>query len=164
MLLRVLSDSLGPISQIDQIWYNTPEVKMLNGVIAQKLQTLDEVLTELRSLGQVEARQLQQDWLTWRAIERELQILVEIVLDICQRLISLTGQTPATTGVDAVERCIKLGVLTDDEVYRQMVRFRNFIVHRYDRVDVDILVDVVNNRLAHFEQFRDEILGYVQKN
>lgn len=137
---------------------------MLNGVIAQKLQTLDEVLTELRSLGQVEARQLQQDWLTWRAIERELQILVEIVLDICQRLISLTGQTPATTGVDAVERCIKLGVLTDDEVYRQMVRFRNFIVHRYDRVDVDILVDVVNNRLAHFEQFRDEILGYVQKN
>ena len=27
---------------------------MINGVIAQKLQTLDEVLTELRSLGRVD--------------------------------------------------------------------------------------------------------------
>jgi hypothetical protein len=28
---------------------------------------------------------------------------------------------------------------------------------------VEILVDVVNNRLGDFEQFRDEVLAYVQK-
>ncbi len=137
---------------------------MINGVIAQKLQTLDEVLTELRSLGQVEATQLQQDWRIWRAIERDLQVLVEIVIDVCQRLISLAGQTPATTGVDAVERCIQSGVLSDDEIYRKMVRFRNFIVHRYDRIDVNILVDMINHRLPDFEQFKTEILAYVEKN
>ena len=137
---------------------------MLNGIVAQKLQSLDEVLTELRSLGQINATELNRDWRTRRAVERDLQVLVEIVIDICQRLISLAGQTPATTGVDAIERCIQLGVLSDDEVYRKMVRFRNFIVHRYEHIDVNVLVDMVNHRLPDFEQLRDEVLAYVQKN
>jgi uncharacterized protein YutE (UPF0331/DUF86 family) len=113
-------------------------------------------------LGNIDAGQLTADWRTQRAIERDLQVLVEVVIDICQRLISLAGQTPATTGVDAVERCIQLGALSDDEAYRQMVRFRNFIVHRYDRIEVSILVDVVNQRLPDFERFKEDVLNYVQ--
>ncbi|MFN8459584.1 MAG: DUF86 domain-containing protein [Anaerolineae bacterium] len=135
---------------------------MINGVIFQKLQALDQTLTELRSLGQVEAAQLSQDWRTRRAIERDLQVLVEIVIDVCQRLLSLAGQTPAVAGVDAVERCIQLGALSNQEAYRHMVRFRNFIVHRYERVEVAILVDVVNHHLSDFELFRDEVLVYAQ--
>lgn len=68
---------------------------MINGVIVQKLQTLDEVLLELRSLGQVTESQLHDDWRTRRAIERDLQVLIEIMIDVCQRLIALAGQTPA---------------------------------------------------------------------
>lgn len=136
---------------------------MINGVILQKLQSLDETLLELRSLGQISKAQLNNDWRTRRAVERDLQVLVEIVIDICQRLISLAGQTPAITGVDAIERCIQLGALSNDEAYRQMVRFRNYIVHRYEQVDVTILTDVVNNHLADFDQFRAEVLAYVQR-
>jgi len=77
---------------------------MINGIIAQKLQSLDEVLIELRTLGQISRQQLDQDWRTKKAVERNLQILVEVVIDVCQRLLSLAGQTPATTGRDAVDR------------------------------------------------------------
>jgi uncharacterized protein YutE (UPF0331/DUF86 family) len=136
---------------------------MINGVVLQKLQTLDETLTELRSLGQVNVAQLNNDWRSRRAIERDLQVLVEIVIDVCQRLISLARQTPAATGGDAVERCIQMGALSDDEAYRQMVRFRNFIVHRYERIDPAVLVDVVNHHLSDFERFRTEIIAYVQR-
>jgi uncharacterized protein YutE (UPF0331/DUF86 family) len=135
---------------------------MLNGVIAQKLQALDEVLIELRSLGQVEAARLDQDWLTRRAVERDLQILVEVVIDVCQRLIAVSGLAPASTSGDAVERCIQMGALSDREAYRRMVRFRNLIVHRYERIDVHILVDVVNHHLSDLEDFKTEILSYVQ--
>jgi uncharacterized protein YutE (UPF0331/DUF86 family) len=135
-----------------------------NGVLANKLQVLDEVLLELDSLGSIDAAALKGDWRTRRAIERDLQVLVEVVIDVCQRLIALAGQSPATTGGDAVERCVQLGALTDLDAYRQMVRFRNFLVHRYDRIDEAILSDVVNNRLADFERFRDEVLIYVNKN
>ena len=136
---------------------------MLNGIILQKLQSLDETISELRSLGPVSAGELLQDWRTRRAVERDLQVLVEVVIDICQRVIALSGQTPATTGGDAVERCIAMGAIADRESYRQMVRFRNFIVHRYERVDVEILAEMVNRRLEDFAQFRQEVLAYAQR-
>lgn len=136
---------------------------MINGVILSKLEVLDRALVELRSLGQVSAAQIRQNWLLARAIERNLQILVEIVIDVCQRLLALTKQTPATSGIAALDRCVALGALSDNEAYRQMVRFRNFIVHRYDHIDETILSEVMAHRLGDFEQFKGEILAYVQR-
>lgn len=136
---------------------------MINGVIAQKLQSLDTTLMELRSLGQIDIRELDDDWRTKRAVERDLQILVEIVIDVCQRLISVAGQAPAATSGDAIERCIQLGVLSGEEPYRQMARFRNFVVHRYEKIDSNILANMINLHLIDFERFRDEVLAYVKK-
>ena len=136
--------------------------KQTNGVILRRLEILETTLGDLRSLGAVSADQLERDWRTRRAIERSLQVLVEIVLDVCQRIISLAGQSPASTGTEAVQRSIQLGALSEFQPYGQMVQFRNFIVHRYERVDTAILVDMVNQRLPNFERFRDEILAYVQ--
>ena len=136
---------------------------MLNGTIYKKLQTLDVVLLELRSLGQVSVVQLEQDWRTRRAIERDLQVLVEIMIDICQRLIALAGQTPVETARDAIDRCIQLGALSQNDDYRRMVQFRNFVVHHYEQIDSAILVDIVNRRLDDFERFRDEISAYANR-
>ncbi len=107
---------------------------MLNGTLHKKLQTLDDVLFELRSLGQVSVAQLEQDWRTRRAIERDLQVLVEIMTDVCQRLIALAGQTPVETARDAIDRCIQLGALSQYDDYRRMVQFRNFVVHHYNKL------------------------------
>lgn len=97
---------------------------MINGVILQKLQTLDDVLIELRSLGTVSVAQLQAEWRTRR---------------------------------------VTLGILSDAAAYKKMVQFRNFIVHRYERVDDAILVDMVNRRLTDFDRFREEVLIYASQ-
>ena len=136
---------------------------MVNGVIAQKLQHLDAVLTDLRSLGCLTVQELEQDWRTKRAVERSLQILVEIVIDICQRMLSLESQAPAATGRDALDRVIQMGILGRHDAYLKMVQFRNFLVHRYERVDNEILLDIVNRRLVDFERFRNEILTYIRR-
>lgn len=44
---------------------------MLNGAVAQELQSLEEILTELRSLGQVDAAQLRSDLAKLRAGSNE---------------------------------------------------------------------------------------------
>lgn len=136
---------------------------MINGVVAQKLQALDAVLAELRTLDIVSAKALRSDWQQRRAIERNLQVLVEVVIDVCQRLVTVTGQSPATSGADAIERCIQMGALTPDENYTRMVRLRNFLVHRYEHIDPDILANMVNRHLGDFEKFRNEILTYVTR-
>jgi uncharacterized protein YutE (UPF0331/DUF86 family) len=58
---------------------------------------------------------------------------------------------------------MQLGALSEYTGYRKMVQFRNFIVHRYDRVDVAILAEMVNQFLGDFDKFRTEILLYVQR-
>lgn len=159
---REHNQSLGSGPQVVEISRYVTLCPMINGVILQKLQTLDEVLLELSSLGQVTVDQLHNDWRTRRAIERDLQVLIEIMIDVCQRLIALAGQTPAVTARDAVERCVQLGALSQYDAYHRMVQFRNFIVHHYARIDTAILVDIVNHRLSDAVRFRNEILAYVQ--
>ncbi len=136
---------------------------MINGVVLGKLSNLDVVLGELQSLGAVTAVQLNNDWRTRRAIERDLQILAEIVIDVCQRLIALAGETPAQTSTAAIQRCVTLGALTSAKPYESIVRFRNFVVHQYERVDTGVLTDIVNRHLEDFVAFRDEIVAYVEK-
>ena len=135
---------------------------MLNGVITRKLEALEETLLELESLGKVTLDTLQSDWLVRRAIERDLQILVEVVIDVCHRLISGAGTAPASSAIEAVKKCVRLGVLSSEEPFRQMVQFRNFIVHRYERVDPEILVGIMNKHLQDFRLFQEEVLRYIR--
>ena len=135
---------------------------MTSGIIIRKLQLLDETLGELGLLGKVTAAELADRWQTRRAVERDLQVLVEIIIDVCQRIISLAGQTPAGSGAEAVQRCIRIGALSPNDAYRKMVQFRNVVVHRYENVDVEILAEIVNNRLGDFTTFRDEVLAYAK--
>ncbi len=135
---------------------------MINGVILQKLQALDQTLTELRSLGQVEAAQLSQDWRTRRAIERDLQLLAEIVIDICQCLLSLTGHPPAATGADAIRQCVQLGVLSSYDTYHEIPVLWKLTLH-YELDNIFMLAEIVNRRLINFDRFRTEVLTYAQR-
>lgn len=65
---------------------------MLNGVLLKKLASLEQILTELQSLGLIRAADLQTDWKTRRAIERSLQLAIEIIIDSCQRILSVRGE------------------------------------------------------------------------
>jgi len=135
----------------------------VNGVIIGKLQHLDEILAKLRSLGPLNRTQLDTDWRTKMAVERAIQVLVEIIIDVSQRVIAEDGQTPAGSGREAIERCVQMGVLSSIEPYQRMIQFRNFVVHLYERVETMFLVDIVNKRLADFESFRDEVLAYAEQ-
>lgn len=134
---------------------------MVNGVVSRKLSMLDATLAELESLTPLSVAALEAEWTTRRAVERDLQVLSEIVVDVCQRLLSILGESPAPSGGEAVKRCIVRGVISDREGYTKAVQMRNVIVHRYDQVDPRILVDVVNNQLDEYRSFRDEVLAFV---
>ena len=136
----------------------------INGVISGKLSALDSVLSELQSLGTVSVSQLRENWQIHRAVERDLQVLIEIVIDICQRLLVLTDHSPAATSAEVIEQCQKLKIITPNPNYRIMVQFRNFIVHRYESVDTAILCDIVNNHIKDVVNFKQEIESYVKSN
>ncbi len=133
----------------------------INGVIAGKLANLDRVVTNLRSLAPLSPEDLE-DWILRGAVERNLQVAVEIVIDVCHRLHSLSGQAPVSSAREAVKGCVRLGALKDDSVYAKMIGFRNLVVHAYEYVEVAILLEIMNSHLSDFDTFRNEILAYVE--
>ena len=136
---------------------------MINGTIAGKFSNLERVLQELRSLGTLDEQSLPGDWMKLRAVERDLQIAVEILVDVCHRVLAAAGQAPATNSRDALERCQGLGAIQSAAKYRPLIGFRNLLVHRYEFVDVPILVDIVNHHLGDLDDFRREIEAYAAR-
>ena len=130
-----------------------------NGVILKKFSVLDDELARLRTLGGVTAQQLETDHFLKHGVERSLQICVEIVVDVAQRILSVQGRPPAATSFDALQSLEAMGIVASAERYRMMIQFRNFVVHRYERVDAAILVDILRNRLGDLAAFRDEVRG-----
>ena len=129
-----------------------------NGVIQRKLALLDKHLLHLQSeFKDVDFESFKNDWVIQRMTERVLQVMIEIVVDIAERIIALNNAGPAATAVEAMEKLVELGVIKSAQGYSDMVRFRNLIVHQYEEIDPEILFSIVNKKLDTFRQFRKEV-------
>ncbi len=129
-----------------------------NGVIQRKLALLDKHLLNLRNeFNGVSLEDFRESWVLQRMAERVLQVMIEICIDVAERIIALKGAGPAATGSEAIEKLAILGVIQSVEPYVEMVRFRNLIVHQYEEIDPEILYSIVSTKLDDFRRFRDEI-------
>lgn len=129
-----------------------------NGVIQRKFALLDKQLVELRNhTKDIDFDTFKGSWAMRSMSERALQVMVEIVIDVAERIIALENAGPIASSAEAIERLVKLNVLKSAQPYNDMVKFRNLIVHQYEEIDPAIIYDIVKNKLDNFRQFRDEI-------
>jgi uncharacterized protein YutE (UPF0331/DUF86 family) len=129
-----------------------------NGVIQRKLALMAQQVVRLEGyVRDVSREQFIQDWGRRAISERAIQVCVEIMIDIAERIIAIAGGGPVATATEAIDRLVQLNILKDAEPYRSMVRMRNLIVHAYEEVNPDMLYDVVSGHLVDFRRFRDEI-------
>ncbi len=88
--------------------------------------------------------------------------MIEAMIDIGERVIALTGGAPAETSVAVLERLQVLGVIQDASRYAPMVRFRNFLVHQYEEVDLSIVYGIITKKLGDIEAFAAEVKAYAE--
>lgn len=129
-----------------------------NGVIQRKLALLDDQVLRLQThLRDIPRERFVEDWVLRSMAERALQVAVEIVIDIAERIVSIENAGPAATAGEAIQKLVELGILRNMEPYRKMVGFRNLIVHQYEQIDPEFLFTLVTERLGDFRRFRDEL-------
>ena len=128
-----------------------------NGVISAKFSVMENEIARLRGLGTVTSGRLDGDHFLKHGIERSLQICVEIVIDVAQRILSLEGRPAAPTSAEALNSLEAMGIIQSADLYRTMIQFRNFVVHRYERVDSCVLVSILEKHLDDLVRFRTEI-------
>ncbi len=97
------------------------------------------------------------DSLLRRAVERALQLAVESMIDVAERILAARCLPPADTAAQNFKRLQEIGILKDAGRYAEMVRFRNFIVHRYEQIEPQIVYGLAKGKLGYFRDFVDEI-------
>jgi uncharacterized protein YutE (UPF0331/DUF86 family) len=128
-----------------------------NGIIEAKLRTIEEKLSEIESWQIISYQKLQMNSMLRNATERTLQVAIEAIIDICEHILALEGISAPDTSVNVVKKVIEIGIITNSPEYLEMIRFRNFIVHRYEKIDLEIIYTIVSKKLPVFRNFIHEI-------
>lgn len=129
-------------------------------LLLRKISELDEYLGQLQEYRDLTVKKYAADWKTQRIVERTLQMAIEICLDIAGHVVSdQEWRTPESNAdtfkVLAENKAISKVLFPKLE---SMARFRNVVVHHYDKIDAEIVVDILRTHLKDFGAFKKAIL------
>ena len=128
-----------------------------NGIIENKLRVIEEKIEMIQSWKIDSLDQLKINSMLQNAVERALQVAVEAMIDITERILSLKKIPPQKSSSESMKKLQELHILKNASNYEEMIRFRNFIVHRYDKIDLKIIYKIVSKMLPRFNKFVEEI-------
>ena len=133
-------------------------------LILRKLAELEELLTQVKEYENVAVEQYQRDWRIQRIVERTLQMMIETCADIAGHIISDRGYRIPTSYSDTFRVLHENRILKSDlfETMEKMAKFRNIIVHQYDRVDAEIVIGILRKNLNDFLNYKDAIINMLK--
>ena len=114
-----------------------------NGIIERKLRVIEENISDIKSWNINSLQQLKESSLLQKATERALQISIEVMIDVSERILALNEIEPSNTSAENMKKLEQLGIIRSFDDYANMVRFRNFIVHRYEKIDIEIIYSII---------------------
>jgi uncharacterized protein YutE (UPF0331/DUF86 family) len=129
-------------------------------LVLRKLSELEEYLSQIREFSSIAEEEYSKDWKTQRIVERTLQIMIELAADISSHLISDKKLRLPTSYADTFKVLSEAGLIDPPlyEIMEKMAKFRNIVVHHYDRIDESIVITILQRHLEDFLVFRDAIL------
>lgn len=123
-------------------------------LIKKKLALVETCVADLRRLAR--PAEIAHDVREERFVERTLQMAIQAALDVASHIVSDRRLGEPRTNRELFDLLEHDGWLAASlgDTLRNMVGFRNVLVHGYDSVDLAVVRDVVEHRL-------DDLLGFV---
>ena len=134
-------------------------------LVLRKLAELDQYCSQLEEYGNTTVEQYSEDWKIQRIIERTLQMMIETCADIAGHIIADKGFRIPKSYSDTFKVLIEEKIL-DKKLYAVMekiAKFRNIVVHHYDKVDAEIVTAILKNNLTDFINYKEAIIQFLQK-
>jgi uncharacterized protein YutE (UPF0331/DUF86 family) len=134
-------------------------------IILRKLSDLDQYLAQLKEFSDISVEKYSDDWKAQRIVERTLQIMIETCLDISGHIISDEGFRTPESYSDMFKILLENRILKKklSESMEKMAKFRNYVVHHYDRIDSGIIVSMLHKNLDDFTEFKKSIILYLKQ-
>ena len=109
------------------------------------------------------AERYRADWKVQRIVERTLQMAIETCLDVAGHVVADRRRRAPSTHAETFDVLVQAGLLSPalGRVMVEMTGFRNIVVQKYTRIDPDIVVRILRERLDHFGRFETEALRWL---
>jgi len=129
-------------------------------LLLRKLAELEEYLGQIKEYENIGVEQYSRDWRIQRIVERTMQMIIETCVDIAGHIISdkkyrIPSSYADTFRVLYENNFVEKGLF---EKLEKMAKFRNIVVHHYDRLDGEIVVGILRKDLDDLFEFRDVII------
>lgn len=134
-------------------------------LLLRKLTQLEEYVSQIEEYRLVTIEKYRSDWKQQRIIERTLQMMIETCVDIAGHIIADRKFRIPDSYADSFRVLCENKIIPADlcQVMEQISKFRNVIVHNYDRVDAEIVVGILRNRIDDFDKFKDAVVNWLKK-
>ena len=131
--------------------------KMLLG---RKLTEMETYLKQINEFSTISVSAYKKDWKTQRIVERTLQMLIELCIDIAGHVISDKEMRLPTGYADAFKVLMENKIISRKLFTKmeKMAKFRNLIVHQYEKIDSAIVVSILHKSLNDFEKHKKAII------
>jgi len=133
-------------------------------LILRKLAELEEYLGQVNEYASFTVDRYSKDWKAQRVVERTLQMMIETCADVAGHIISDKGYRVPTTYGDTFRVLYENGILNKGlfETMEKMAKFRNIIVHHYDKVGMEIIVGILRKDLYDFSAYKEAIINILK--
>jgi uncharacterized protein YutE (UPF0331/DUF86 family) len=128
-------------------------------VIENKKSSIIKYLKILERYKKYSKKEIEENVDIKGAMERYLYLAIQSAIDLAEAIIAYKNFRKPTTMTEAFYILNEEGFipvrLTNELV--KMVGFRNIVAHDYERIDYDIVLDILKNRLKDIDKFLKEI-------
>ena len=135
-------------------------------LVLRKIAELEEYLSQINEYQKVTVQQYEGDWKLQRIVERTLQMMIETCVDIAGHIISDQQHRIPKSYAESFRVLAEEKMLGESlsQSMERMAKFRNIVVHHYDRVDAHIVVRILKKHLEDFLDYKKAILLILKQN
>ena len=132
-------------------------------LMGRKIAQMEMYLGQVKEYSKVSLPSYKSEWKTQRIVERTLQILVELCIDMANHIISDEKMRLPEAYADTFKGLMENGVIDKGLWSRmeKMAKFRNVVVHQYEKIDPAIVVSILRKNLNDFEKYKRAITKFL---
>lgn len=137
----------------------------MNDVVLNKKESIERCIKQIRAYYALSGdTPFAEDYLRQDAIALNLQRACEQCIDLANHTIKVLKLGLPKESRESFRLLAANGIIPQELAGRLegMVGFRNVLVHEYQKMDIALLVDVIENRLGDLVTFTDCILDRFQ--
>lgn len=133
--------------------------------IQNKLEKIYIYYEELKGYSDISREEYKQNLMQKRAIERVMQLIVEVATDINNMLLKMQGKPGASDYFNSFIDVAEEGVMPLEFALEiaPSTGLRNIIVHEYEQINDDIVYASIEFFLKYYKQYIKLVADYINR-